>query len=128
MPVVMPGFSLESKMLHMTIWEDNLSGVENMLAAGADVNWPENHSGETPLIAALRRNNSEIVKRLLRVKSLRVSKADKEKMKEVAKIEANIYRFAELLAEVRNATVENVERKQVRNYSHSPTCYKVTKY
>ena len=51
-----------------------------------------------------------------------------EKMKEVAKIEANIYRFAELLAEVRNATVENVERKQVRNYSHSPTCYKVTKY
>ena len=36
-----------------------------------------------------------------------------EKMKEVAKIEANIYRFAELLAEVRNATVENVERKQV---------------
>ena len=83
MPVVMPGFSLESKMLHMTIWEDNLSGVENMLAAGADVNWPENHSGETPLIAALRRNNSEIVKRLLRVKSLRVSKAEKEKMKEV---------------------------------------------
>ena len=83
MPVVMPGFSLESKMLHMTIWEDNLSGVENMLAAGADVNWPENHSGETPLIAALRRNNSEIVKRLLRVKSLRVSKADEKKMKEV---------------------------------------------
>ena len=38
-----------------------------------------------------------------------------EKMKEVAKIEANIYRFAELLAEVRNATVENVERKQVGN-------------
>ena len=38
-----------------------------------------------------------------------------EKMKEVAKIEANIYRFAELLAEVRNATVENVERKQVIN-------------
>ncbi len=38
-----------------------------------------------------------------------------EKMKEVAKIEANIYRFAELLAEVRNATVENVERKQVCN-------------
>jgi len=37
-----------------------------------------------------------------------------EKMKEVAKIEANIYRFAELLAEVRNATVENVERKQAR--------------
>ena len=38
-----------------------------------------------------------------------------EKMKEVAKIEANIYKFAELLAEVRNATVENVERKQVIN-------------
>lgn len=41
-----------------------------------------------------------------------------EKMKEVAKIEANIYRFAELLAEVRNATVENVERKQVCNNNH----------
>ena len=37
-----------------------------------------------------------------------------EKMKEIAKVEAQIYRFAELLAETRNATVENVERKQAR--------------
>merc|ERR550525_852815 len=43
-----------------------------------------------------------------------LAKLGLEKMKEVAKIEANIYRFAELLAEVRNATVENVERKQAR--------------
>ena len=35
-------------------------------------------------------------------------------MKDIAKQEAYIYRFAELLAEVRNSTVENVERKQAR--------------
>ena len=29
-------------------------------------------------------------------------------------LQANIYRFAELLSDVRNATVENVERKQAR--------------
>ena len=52
-----------------------------------------------------------------------------EKMKEVAKIEANIYRFAELLAEVRNATVENVERKQVRNdNSEIGNCTTVTQF
>ena len=48
-----------------------------------------------------------------------------EKMKEVAKIEANIYKFAELLAEVRNATVENVERKQVINNADC-TVYNIT--
>ena len=37
-----------------------------------------------------------------------------EKMKEIAKIEAQIYRFAELLKEIRDSTVENVERKQAR--------------
>jgi len=41
-------------------------------------------------------------------------KKDAEKLKEIAKIEAQIYRFAELLSEVRNDTVENVERKQAR--------------
>merc|ERR1719374_126516 len=35
-------------------------------------------------------------------------------MKEIAKIEAHIFRFAELLTDVRNATVEKVERKQAR--------------
>ena len=70
-------------MLHVSIWMGNISGVENMLAAGADVNWKENHHGQTPLFTALRMNNSEIVRRLLMVKSLRVSKAEEEKMKEV---------------------------------------------
>jgi len=39
---------------------------------------------------------------------------DADKMKEIAKLEANIYRYAELLGEVRTDTVENVERKQAR--------------
>ena len=37
-----------------------------------------------------------------------------EKLKEIARMEAQIYRFAELLKEIRDDTVENVERKQVR--------------
>jgi len=37
-----------------------------------------------------------------------------EKLKEIARMEAQIYRFAELLSEIRNDTVENVERKQAR--------------
>jgi len=41
-------------------------------------------------------------------------KKDSEKLKEIAKMEAQIYRYAELLSEVRNETVENVERKQAR--------------
>merc|ERR1719318_1788521 len=41
-------------------------------------------------------------------------KKDADKLKEIAKMEAQIYRFAELLSEVRNDTVENVERKQAR--------------
>ena len=39
---------------------------------------------------------------------------DSDKLKDIAKQEAYIYRFAELLADVRNSTVENVERKQAR--------------
>jgi len=39
---------------------------------------------------------------------------DGDKLKDIAKQEAYIYRFAELLADVRNSTVENVERKQAR--------------
>jgi len=41
---------------------------------------------------------------------------DKEAMKqrEVAMVEAQIYRFSELLSEIRTATRENVERKQAR--------------
>ena len=35
-----------------------------------------------------------------------------EKLKEIARMEAQIYRFAELLKEIRDDTVENVERKQ----------------
>merc|ERR1712130_911001 len=41
-------------------------------------------------------------------------KKDAEKLKEIARIEAQIYRFAELLKEIRDDTVENVERKQAR--------------
>ena len=37
-----------------------------------------------------------------------------EKLKEIARMEAQIYRFAELLKEIRDDTVENVERKQVK--------------
>merc|ERR1712032_1441233 len=37
-----------------------------------------------------------------------------EKLKEIARMEAQIYRFAELLKEIRDDTVENVERKQAR--------------
>ena len=36
-----------------------------------------------------------------------------EKLKEIARMEAQIYRFAELLKEIRDDTVENVERMQV---------------
>ena len=79
----MSRFSLESKMLHMSISMGNISGVENMLAAGADVNWVEDKDGVTPLMRALMTNNHEIVMRLLKVKSLRVSKANEEKMKEM---------------------------------------------
>ncbi len=39
---------------------------------------------------------------------------DAEKRKEVAAMEAQVYRFAELLSEQRAATKENVERKQAR--------------
>jgi len=39
---------------------------------------------------------------------------DTEKLKEVASMEAQVYRFAELLGEFRSDTVENVERKQAR--------------
>lgn len=35
-----------------------------------------------------------------------------EKLKEVASMEAQVYKFAEMLAEQRTATKENVERKQ----------------
>ena len=38
-----------------------------------------------------------------------------EKLKEIARMEAQIYRFAELLKEIRDDTVENVERKQVKD-------------
>jgi len=37
-----------------------------------------------------------------------------EKLKEIARMESQIYRFAELLSDIRNATVEEVERKQAR--------------
>ena len=42
--------------------------------------------------------------------------SDKEaaKQREVAMLEAQVYRFSELLSEVRLATRENVERKQAR--------------
>ena len=79
----MPGFSLPSKMLHMSISIEDISGVENMLAAGADVNWPDNNDGMIPLIRALKKNNSQIVSRLLKVKSLRVSKAQEDEMKRI---------------------------------------------
>ena len=36
-------------------------------------------------------------------------------------MEAQIYRFAELLKEIRDDTVENVERKQVRNTTSTPS-------
>ena len=39
-----------------------------------------------------------------------------EKLKEIARMEAQIYRFAELLKEIRDDTVENVERKQVNHF------------
>ena len=42
-----------------------------------------------------------------------------EKLKEIARMEAQIYRFAELLKEIRDDTVENVERKQVRETTPS---------
>ena len=42
-----------------------------------------------------------------------------EKLKEIARMEAQIYRFAELLKEIRDDTVENVERKQVREATPS---------
>ena len=38
-----------------------------------------------------------------------------EKQKEIAAMEAQIYRFSEILSEVRAATRENVERKQARS-------------
>ena len=79
----MSRFSLESKMLHMSIVMGNISGVDNMLAAGADVNWADNNDGVTPLVRALMTNNHEIVMRLLRVKSLKVTRANEEKMKEI---------------------------------------------
>ena len=46
-----------------------------------------------------------------------------EKLKEIARMEAQIYRFAELLKEIRDDTVENVERKQVKdiNIPFSPS-------
>ncbi len=37
-----------------------------------------------------------------------------EKHKEIAKIEAKVYRFSEILSEQRTNTVENVQRKQAR--------------
>ena len=37
-----------------------------------------------------------------------------EKQKEIASMEAQVYRFAEVLSEQRAATKENVERKQAR--------------
>ena len=43
-----------------------------------------------------------------------------EKLKEIARMEAQIYRFAELLKEIRDDTVENVERKQVRKLILEP--------
>ena len=46
-----------------------------------------------------------------------------EKLKEIARMEAQIYRFAELLKEIRDDTVENVERKQVRKTTHSFSTY-----
>ena len=39
-----------------------------------------------------------------------------EKLKEIARMEAQIYRFAELLKEIRDDTVENVERKQANHF------------
>jgi len=41
-------------------------------------------------------------------------RSDVEKQKDIAKMEAQVFRFAELLSDVRNETVENVERKQAR--------------
>ncbi|CAB4068748.1 SF3A3 [Lepeophtheirus salmonis] len=42
------------------------------------------------------------------------SRNNTEKKKEIAALEAQIYKFAEILTEPRNATKENVERKQAR--------------
>lgn len=42
------------------------------------------------------------------------SKEYTEKHKEIAKIEAKIYRLTEILGPNRNATIENVQRKQAR--------------
>jgi len=39
---------------------------------------------------------------------------DREKQKEVAALEAQVYRFSELLSEQRTATRENIQRKQAR--------------
>ncbi|XP_064473083.1 splicing factor 3A subunit 3-like [Ornithodoros turicata] len=39
---------------------------------------------------------------------------DSEKQKEIATLEAQVYRFAEILSEQRQATKENVQRKQAR--------------
>ena len=45
-----------------------------------------------------------------------IMKEKTEKLKEIARMEAQIYRFAELLKEIRDDTVENVERKQVNHF------------
>ncbi|VDP95108.1 unnamed protein product [Echinostoma caproni] len=37
-----------------------------------------------------------------------------EKQREVASLEARIYRMSELLKEIREATIENVQRRQAR--------------
>ena len=50
-----------------------------------------------------------------------------EKLKEIARMEAQIYRFAELLKEIRDDTVENVERKQANYFKQLYLVYILTK-
>jgi len=61
------------------------------------------------------RNLSELPREMFAKQKPGKGRSEKtEKLKEIARMEAQVYRFAELLGEIRNETVENVERKQAR--------------